>query len=1127
MIHALLTKSIDKGHSGFQEPATRKMRSLAIVAFLLFASAGILCGQCNEYGFTITTTSLPSATVGVAYSAQIQTAGAEGQPAWTLNSGTLPPGLSLTSNSDGTIGIINGTPTTVGTYPFQVEAEYSYSAEYCATQNFSITVASAVIQCTPTVIPASPLPTGDVSVPYAPVHFQATGCPSSFTFSEQAVDPFNPNNEPPGLNLSTGGTFSGTPTEAGTFSFYITATDQNDNETQVQYSLTINPLPTIKTSSPLPNGPVGASYSQQITATGGTPPYVFSMNNNPPGITITPSGVLNGTPTTAGTYNFNIGVTDSVRGQTVAPFQVTFATVVTQVEVAPLSLTFNADLNGNPPPGQAIAIVPVSGATPPVKYTVLVNGGQSNTSAPTWLTVTPTSGPAPSGLVVSVDQGTLAAGSYTAGIQVLDSNGLATDVSVTLNVASSAQQLIVAPSMLNLSASSVTPGNLVADLAVSNSGASSVTFTTSVVGNSSWITGVTASSNTTTRNAPVLVQVQVNTNGLSLGAYQDAILISSPAGNVQIPVSLFVANSGPILAVDTRGVLFQALQGGGSTETQTYKIINLGDPGSTVNWSASLVNGSNWLNLVSSSGTATSNTLGNLVLSLTPNATQLTAAPYYALIEIADPNSLNSPQYVTAVLNLEPSTAAPVFELAPGGLLFTTSAGGTAPAPQQVQINASSSSSVTFYATAVTADGSSWLTVSPSSGPVSGQASASVAVSVDPTGLAAGIYSGDVNISIGGVLQSENVTFVVSPSSSSSARSHLRPEASGCVASKLAITETGLPNNFAVPAAWPATLIVQLSDDCGAPVTTANVMASFSNGDAALNLVSDSLGDYSATWQPGTVSPNLVVTINATSSTLASASAKLYGDIAANQTPPPTLAPGGTLNNLNPVVGGALAPGAIAQVFGSGLAASSVSTGVLPLPTTFDNTFALVGSTPAPLYFLSNGQINIQIPNEATATQQLSLILSVNNALTLPEMLNIVPAAPGILSADDGPTPPNVQNDAHLIAQRSDGSLVSSTNPAKPGDFLVMYAVGLGATDPSVASGAATPDSPLHNVTVQPTVTIGSQPATVAFAGLTPGFVGLYQINFQVPTSASSGDLEVDVTQNGVAANPTILPVSQ
>jgi uncharacterized protein (TIGR03437 family) len=261
------------------------------------------------------------------------------------------------------------------------------------------------------------------------------------------------------------------------------------------------------------------------------------------------------------------------------------------------------------------------------------------------------------------------------------------------------------------------------------------------------------------------------------------------------------------------------------------------------------------------------------------------------------------------------------------------------------------------------------------------------------------------------------------------------------------------------------------------------------------------------------------------------ATALLYGGIAPNQTPPPTLVPGGTLNNLNPVVGAPLSPGTISAVYGTGLAPASVSTGPAPLPTMYGSTFALVGAVRAPLYFLSSGQINLQVPYNVTAAapQQVPIILSVNNALTLPQTLNIVAATPGVLSYDNGSTPPSVQNGALIKAQHSsDGSLVTSASPAQPGEYLVMYLVGMGATNPGVASGAESPGPPsLASAIAQPTVTVGSEPSTVLFAGLTPGFVGLYQIDFQVPTNAPSGQLVVTVAQNGVAANPTLLPVSQ
>ena len=307
-----------------------------------------------------------------------------------------------------------------------------------------------------------------------------------------------------------------------------------------------------------------------------------------------------------------------------------------------------------------------------------------------------------------------------------------------------------------------------------------------------------------------------------------------------------------------------------------------------MNWTASLVSGSNWLSLVSPSGTATSATPGVLTLALVPNATELTPGPYYAIVKIADSNSLNSPQYVTAVLNLQASAAAPQPDLVPGGLFFTAAAGGDAPSAQQVQINASSASPVTFLVAANTAGSGTWLSATPTSGTASGQTPGSTAISVDPTSLAAGIYTGNVSVSIGAMMQSISVTFVV--------------QNTACTASKVAITESALPNNYVVPAGWPATLNVQLNDDCGAPVTNGNVVASLSNGDAPLSLIGDSLGNYSATWQPGAANGNnVLVTFDAYAGKLQSGTAQLFGQVTPNLTPPPTLAAGGTLNNLNPL----------------------------------------------------------------------------------------------------------------------------------------------------------------------------------------------------------------------------------
>ena len=1125
MTHASLCKKTYKMAFGFHPTKSHrmvKMRSHFIAVSFFFASMGALFAQS-----TITPSSVPNATVGVAYNVQItdNDVPMETQVTWGIVSGSLPPGLALNTSTTAATTTISGTPTTAGTFQFEVEAQYNDSAPTLSYVSYTIVVAAA---CVPTITPAS-LPNADVNFKYPPVTFTVSGCPGTFTFTTQ------PNPPVPGLYI-TDSTLSGTPTQAGTFPFSITVTGPNQETATDNYSITVNPPPTITTASPLPSGPVGAPYSQQIAATGGVPPYTYAIDNTPPGIVITPSGLFSGTPTQAGTFSsINIEVKDSLGDYTETPFQVTFVSAAAQLQVSPLSLTFNADFESNPPLAQAISVVPLSGATSPFNFSVVVDNGQNNTQAPAWISVSPAGGDAPAGLVVSVNQGSLAAGSYPARVRVIDSNNISSDVAVTLKVSSTAEQLTASPSMLRFGARAAAPGNLVQDLLVSNAGTGSLAFTASVVGGSSWITGISPSSGQATLNTPVLLQVKVDTSGLPVGSIHDIIRLATSAGNVDIPISLFVAAGGPVLAVNTTGVLFQGRQNGGSTVTNNIEILNIGDPSSTVNWTATLVTGSKFLSLGSSNGTATQATPGTLSLALTQAATQLTPGPYYALVKIADSNSLNSPQFVIAVLNLEPDSTLPSPQVSPAGIFFAAQVAGAAPSPQQVLINTSSAAAVPFQVATSTNDQGSWLSATPSSGNASGQSPGGVSISVSPSGLAAGIYTGNVNVSISGVLQSVNVTFVVQPANSNSdSRSkgealRSKPQATGCSPGKLAITETSLPNNFAVPAGWPATLIVQLNDDCGSSVTDGNVIAGFSNGDPALALTGDSLGNYSATWQPGAGTSEMVVTLNATAGMLQPATATLYGGISKNPTPPPTLAAGGTLNDFNPVVGTALSPGMIAQVYGSGLATSPVSPGILPLPTLFNNTFAQIGAYQAPLYFLSSGQLNVQIPADLVAPQQIPILLSVNNALTLPITLDIIPNAPGVLSAFDGPTPPSTQDGAHIVAQHLNGSAVTSSSPGKPGEYLVMYLAGLGATKPSVKSGTAAPGPPstLATVTAVPTVTVDSQPSSIYFAGLTPTFVGLYQIDFQVPTGAKSGEDVVTVTQNGVAANSTLLPVSQ
>jgi uncharacterized protein (TIGR03437 family) len=307
-------------------------------------------------------------------------------------------------------------------------------------------------------------------------------------------------------------------------------------------------------------------------------------------------------------------------------------------------------------------------------------------------------------------------------------------------------------------------------------------------------------------------------------------------------------------------------------------------------------------------------------------------------------------------------------------------------------------------------------------------------------------------------------------------------------------------------------------DDCGNPLREASVVASFSNGDPPLRLLSDPYStSFSATWQPGNAGQAVNVRVDAAFGSLTPASVQVSGNLSTNSSPAPSLVSAGLLNNLNPVVGGALAPGTVTQVYGDNLAIGPLSAASTPLPTVLQGVEAVIGGLSAPIYFISKNQLTIQIPSDLTPNRTHYAILAVNNQLSLPQPVDVVPYAPGTAAFSDG----------RLVAQHQDYNLVDSSNPAKPGEALVIYLVGMGATNPPVPSGTGSPFNPPASVLSGVQLTVDGQAADVVFAGLTPGGVGLYQINFIVPANARAGNLDVDITQAGVKANATKLVVGR
>jgi uncharacterized protein (TIGR03437 family) len=528
-------------------------------------------------------------------------------------------------------------------------------------------------------------------------------------------------------------------------------------------------------------------------------------------------------------------------------------------------------------------------------------------------------------------------------------------------------------------------------------------------------------------------------------------------------------------------------------------------------------------------GAATAASPGAIGFSIDPTqAALLQTGAYYGTISVIASGVVNSPQDFQVILNVAAATSHAVPDPEPAGLIFISSAPGALP-PQVVQLFASSVPAIPYQASA-TVDSGSWLSISPATGTASASAPGQITATADPGGLKPGVYRGTISLALGpSTVRTVNVTLIVQSAagqsavgaqlSSSSAKPGIatRPAAaSSCAAGTLVATQTGLVSNFSAPASWPTPLAIKLFDSCGNPISNGQIVASFTNGDPPLILsnISPTAGLYSATWTPRKPSAQVTISASASAPGYPPSAVKLAGQVAPNSAP--SLAPNGTQDIFYPQVGGGLGPGNIVQIYGSGLASQIQTPGSLPLPTILNGSSVLIGGVEAPLFYVSPGQINAQIPAELDANKQYQVIVNANGALTTPQPIQLTNAVPSILEFSSGA----------VVAQHLDGTLIGDSSPAAQGEYVVIYLSGMGATDIPVPSGTAAPTSPLANVVDVPIATLNGNPVKLVFAGLTPGLVGLYQINFQIPQDLADGNYSLVISQDGSPSNTTTLPVA-
>ena len=198
----------------------------------------------------------------------------------------------------------------------------------------------------------------------------------------------------------------------------------------------------------------------------------------------------------------------------------------------------------------------------------------------------------------------------------------------------------------------------------------------------------------------------------------------------------------------------------------------------------------------------------------------------------------------------------------------------------------------------------------------------------------------------------------------------------------------------------------------------------------------------------------------------------------------------------------AVAPGEFVSLFGSGLANSVESAQSLPLPTTLGGVQVSIDGVLAPIDYVSSNQINVLVPYGVAGNQYAVFQVSNNGAVSNSVTVYQSPTAPGVFTSTAGGFAPGVGPAAALHANFS---AVTHSNPAKIGETLQLFVTGLGSVTPAVADGAAAPSNPLSLVDSDVGILVDGVTATVTFKGLTPGYAGLYQVNFVVPDGVSSG----------------------
>ncbi len=915
-------------------------------------------------------------------------------------------------------------------------------------------------------------------------------------------------------------------------------------------------------------GPPAAPYVLTVSTSGGPLPFTVTTTvSGPPGInwvrvspssgtasqaapvdvavTFEPQGISPRQPN--GYVEYYFGNVRIASGAQAVDFVVGFgvngnATLV----FSPISINVTA-VKGDPAPTRSIALSTIGAAAHRLRYYSSVATGNNQP----WLSATPDSSTTPASMTLGLDHNSLATGLHGGAVSISDTSGPITPpIAVNLRVEDG---LTVSQSSLTFNVQFGAPSVLSQTVSVGSTGGA-LAFSTAASGG---FVGAQQSAANTNAN----VTVSVNPAGRGVGTHSGTVRVTSASGLSVKTIDVTLVVTEPQLTVSQASLRYDFRLGDTAPVTQG---LNVGSIGGTVGFTAIASSAGGFLSAQQSSPTTSA------IVTVTVNPTGVGLGTHTGGVRLQTPGGAIRDIEVIVQVTAPPLTASP------GSLTFRFTRGGAPPPDQTIQIT-SSTPGVPFTASATVA----WIRVTQSGAASPATVTVSVDPAGRPDGASNGavnIATADgAPLGIAVTLQiatspltanPESVTVThrigdpppaprsitvtadqpgaaftvtapqstwleVSPLNGTSPgqitfRFNVENLAAGLLSTTVTLNRQGggsvqVPVTCNVVAAGAAlSASVARLEFAGEPRGTAPPAQTFTLDGLGRNVAFTAVAESEGSWLSVTPASGTTPSVETVRVSLANLLAgghvgRLIFNVAgASPTIVEVRAKVGVIPEVadNAVVKalgstpGPFAAGSLVTLFGRfpglAMAVNSAST----LPTALAGFTATAGGVATRPFFTSDAQVNLQLPF-GLPLGRTTLIPAVNGVRGFPVNIEIVAAAPGLLTYPDG---------RRAIAQNQDYTLNARENPAPEGTVIVVYLTGQGDLNPPVATGAAAPADPLAIPRLEVRATIGGVPVRKVFGGMTPGFAGLMQGNFDT-AGAPRGEQPIVVYINEVPSN--------